>query len=223
MSQFFSSLQSQFLFGRPVSAWHVLDDSDLERLSLPGFLQDQVFQVSFVPGAMLHCFEVRVSEQTPRDAYDHIARGLARLGPSAFAANIVHGRSPNAHLIFWRETHGQRFHHLEMDFSRSNKYHREVLAFLRKPIPANFEALFAGLESAASSKAFFKTLQRCLKDVPCNQPSAYYGLVDLLLKVIFLIFVQRKGWLNFDPGYLDNKMRACDRRGLSITCPHLVV
>lgn len=219
MTSYSTSLQSRYLFERAAKAWRTLDPADFERLALPAFLQDQVFQIAFVPGPVLHCFEVRVAEQCPRDAYDHIARGLARLGPHAFAANMIHGRSANAHLIFWRVEQAHAFHHLDLDFANTSKADRAVMAHLKHPIPENVSRLFQQLEGAALGKSFLRTLRGYLQGVAWKRPAQYYGLVDLLLKLVFLIFVQRKGWLNFDPAYLANKMRACDGRGLSIiTC-----
>ena len=210
------SIQSQFLFGNRAIAWRPMDPLDWDKLKLPDHLNGLVFRILIAKIPATHLFEISVSEQCPKETYDRLGRNLALLPCNSFIVNLVHVKSPNAHLIFWRRSRPKRLFHLELDFNHLSRFDKQALAALRSPSPFRLEQFQQLLEGQSVDQGFFRTLQHYLSVIPCTTDQAYQTLVDLVLKLVFLIFVQRKGWLNLDPCYLENKMNLCQRKGLSI-------
>lgn len=211
-------IQSTCLFGEEVN-WRHLDTDDWQQLHLPAHLADQVFRVLVSAVEPARFFEITVSEQCPKNAYARIAQGVRKLGLPMVVLNLVHARSPNAHLIFWSESSPITFHHLDLDFSHLSRLDREVVACLDRATPTKLDRLFRLKGGQRLHEDLFRTLKTHLEVITCRDERARYGLIDLVLKLVFLIFVQRKSWLNFDPCYLESKMAACHSRGLSIvTC-----
>ncbi len=216
MSEINQGVQSQRIFGGDRWEWRMLEAEEEQRMRLPPFLADQVFRVVVARAPGFFLFEALVSEQCPKDAYSHVAKGVRRICGRPAVLNLVHGRSANAHLVLLNGEDQDRFHHLDLDFSHLSRFDRYLLGILQRPTAEKVERLFRLLEGQNLSRDFQKTLRDHLKRIPCCGENAYHALVDLVLKLVFLIFVQRKGWLNFDPYYLETKMRLCHRKGLSI-------
>ena len=209
------SLQSKALFPQPTQ-WHLLEPEDWSHLNLPHHVTDQVFRVLLAKTPVAHLFEVTVSEQCPKDAYGHFGKAVARLDTCYAIINVIHGKSPNAHLMFLRTGSTAHFHSLDLDFAHLSLFDREVMTALRKLTPAALEALFRLLDGHDAGTAFYRTLKRHLRKIPARKEHTWQALVDLVLKLIFLIFVQRKSWLDFNPRYLETKMDQCRLHGLSI-------
>jgi len=217
MQDSYLSPQSERLFGKRRLHWAPLDRADLPRLKIPDHLEDQVFSVQAASSPDSCFFEFLVSEQCPKDAYAHFGHGVSRLGARNAAINVIHGRSANGHLIFWRRAQRNVFHHMDVDFRCLSRFDRAVIKRLNSEEPHAMGRLFELLEGQAlDGRAFFRTLRKQLRQIPCPDQDAYYAVVDLCLKLVFLIFVQRKGWLNFDPFYLERKMTDCHDKRLSI-------
>lgn len=213
------SPQSQYVFGPRVKDWLSLPREDWQALQIPDHLEDQLFHISFSRTPAAHYFELQVSEQCPRDTYARLAKCVARLGIECVVIAVVHARGAGVHLIFWRKENSSIYHHLDIDPSRPSSFDSEVMSNLQRPAPRRIRRLFELMDGQNLSQSFFVTLRNHLAQVPCRNETAYYALVDLVLKLIFLIFVQRKRWLNFDPNYLESKMMYCEVRGLSaVTC-----
>ncbi|QTD53117.1 Eco57I restriction-modification methylase domain-containing protein [Sulfidibacter corallicola] len=97
-----------------------------------------------------------------------------------------------------------------------SRYDRDVLGCLRRPSSASLERLFLLLQRETQGASFFRSLRDYLQQLRPSNGQMHLALVDLVLKLIFLMFVQRKGWLNFDPFYLETHMARCRVRSLSI-------
>ncbi len=211
------SPQSERLFQGRGLQWRFIDRADWPRLSIPDHLDDQVFRVLFAHTPAACYFEALVSEQFPKDAYAYLGKGASRLAASTAVVSVVHQRSSSAHLIFWRRRDTGQFHHMDIDHCRLSRFDQRVCERLADPRADALDQLFQLLEGQKlKGRAFFKTLQKRLREIECPNRDAYHALVDLALKLIFLIFVQRKGWLNFDPYYLEHKMTRCRESGLSV-------
>jgi len=208
-------IQTLSIFGRYLD-WHQIQREDWQRLGLPHHLSDQVFRVLIAEVGKARFFEVTVSEQCPKSAYLHLARGVRALEHPRAVLTVVHNRNPGAHLIFYRERAPITFHHLDLSFITLSRLDRVVLDLLTAPSPANLDKLFRLLDGQQLHDALYITLRNQLEMLPCRNERAWLSLVDLVLQMVFLVFVQRKGWLNFDHAYLETKMQACHRRGLSI-------
>ena len=211
------SLQSNRLFGAGFPKWHQLNDEDRHFLNLPNHVSDQVFRVLIAKTPSAHLFEILVSEQCPKDAYSHLGRGLSKLKKLKTAiVNVIHNKSANAHLMMWTETMPHQIYHLDMDFTHLSALDHGVLDCLNRISSNKRERLFQLVRGQSQGQHFFNSLHRHLKQINCKNEQAWHALVDLALKLIFLIFVERKGWLNFDPYYLESKMGFCMNSGLSV-------
>lgn len=216
MTEVSRGIQSQRIFGGNRWSWRLLEPEEGHRMRLPSFLADQVFRVAIARAPGIFLFEALVSEQCPKDAYTHVAKGIRRICGKPAVLNLIHGRSANAHLVLLKGGAQERYHHLDLDFAHLSRFDQYLLTILEHPTAEKVERLFRLLDGQNLSGDLQKTLRNHLRRVPCADDAAYHALVDLVLKLVFLIFVQRKGWLNFDPYYLENKMRLCHRKGLSI-------
>lgn len=206
-------LQSQHIFGPrtwvrlPVNQWHVLN--------LPSHLEDQVLRVTVSKGPVAAAFECQVAEQFPKDAFSHLGKSLRSLGFERAVVNVLHNRSPNAHVMFLDEAKGPSFH-LDLDFANLSAFDCQILEWLKKITLPGWTDMMRALRGQKIGNAFFKSLRHQLGELGRLKPQTYDALVDVVLKILFLVFVQRKGWLNFDPYYLESKMQACHARGLSV-------
>ena len=75
--------------------------------------------------------------------------------------------------------------------------------------------LFEILEGQRLDQTFVTLLRKHIGEKATSGGSGYQAVVDFVLKIVFLIFVQRKGWLDSDPSYLENKLVFCQIKGLS--------
>jgi len=207
-------LQTQHVFG--TRRWHRLPPDQWHTLRFPDHLTDQVLRVLIGDTPCFQIVEFQVAEQFPKDAFDYLARGVLALGISKAIINVLHCRNVNAHLIFWDRANLNKFFHLDLDFANLSDFDQHLLALIQLPTPNHWTEITRLLAGQTLGKTFFKTLKRHFEKIPCENEAAYHGLVDLVLKLLFLVFVQRKGWLNFDPYYLESKMEVCKTRGLSI-------
>lgn len=210
------SPQNRFVFGNQ-HAWTFITTEERSALGFPCHLSDQIFAIHCARTPVALLFELTVSEQCPKDTYTRIAQCLAALPAEYLVVSIGHARNAGTHLIFHRREQNRVFHHLDLDPTHPSPFDIELIQGLHRPSPRRMRALFEMIDKQSLSQTFFVTLRRMLRGLHCTSETAYYAVVDLLLKLIFLIFVQRKGWLNFDPYYLETKMAACHSRGLSIT------
>jgi len=199
------SLQSKALFPEQIH-WLPLDPADWSNLNLPAHLADQIFGILVARPPAAHLFEITVSEQCPKDAYAYLGKAVIRFGVTYAILNVIHARSPNSHLMFLRAGSNGRFYSLDLDFNHLSLFDREVLQALRRLSPPALDELYRLLEGQDAGSSFFRTLKRHLQRLPARDERTWQALVDLVLKLIFLIFVQRKGWLNFDPRYLESKL-----------------
>lgn len=216
--------QSLSVFGDFAQLLEPFAHEDLDTLGVPNHLHDQVFRVciGYKPYCLL--FELLVSEQCPKDAYTAIAAGitkrLAEQGHEFAVFTVIHAGNANAHLIFWRrhrDLHQRTLYHLDLVFTHQSLFERQILDLLHHLDSARVETLFALLQNQQHHKPFFAVLRRHLHLCRPANRDVYHALVDLVLKLIFLIFVQHKRWLNFDPYYLETQMARCCARSLSIT------
>ncbi len=210
------SPQNRFIFGDH-RTWTCITAEERAVFAFPAHLSDQIFTIHCARTPVALLFELTVSEQCPKDTYTRIAQCLAKLPAEYLIVSIGHARNAGTHLMFHRHRQPQVFHHLDLDPTHPSPFDLELIQGLHRPSPRRLGALFEMIDRQALSQSFFTTLRRQLRALPSTSQTAYYATVDLLLKLIFLIFVQRKGWLNFDPYYLETKMAACHGRGLSIT------
>lgn len=208
--------QTAALFPRCSDCWSFLEPADFGLIHLPNVLSDHVFRVAFARLPFVHFFEVLVSDQFPKDSYASVLRPLRDVGTEAMVVSVVHPRSAGSHAVFWRKECFDVFHHLDVDFSHLSELDRLVLEVLSEPRINELGRLFEVLEGRDFGSDFYRVLRRLLERVPREQESQHLAVVDLLLKIVFLIFVQRKGWLNMDPFYIENKMAACRQARRSI-------
>ncbi|MBO1320092.1 Eco57I restriction-modification methylase domain-containing protein [Acanthopleuribacter pedis] len=215
--------QSLSVFGDFAKLLRPFPHNDLRNLGVPDRLLDQVFRVCI--GHKPYClfFELILSEQCPKDAYTAIAGGIAacmaRQGHEYAVFTVVHAGSANAHLIFWRrreDLHQRALFHLDLVFTHQSLFERQVLDLLHKLNSERVPALFSLLQNHQHHKPFFAVLRRHLGKLETKNVAGYHALVDLVLKLIFLIFVQHKRWLNHDPYYLETQIAHCCARSLSI-------
>lgn len=207
-------LQTQRIFGQ--HTWYRLPIDQWHTLSLPGHLEDQVLRIQVCSGPVTAFIECQVAEQFPKDAFGHLAKSLTKLGFPKAILNVIHARTAQAHLVVWDQGPHQPFLHMDLDFANLSEFDTLVLEKLNHLNHANWRDFIQLLRGQSFSESFFKTLRHHLSKIPKTNDAGYFCLVDLILKLLFLIFVQRKGWLNFDPYYLETKMQACHHRGLSI-------
>jgi len=210
------SLQSRHLLGDRCTHWHFLNPDEWESFQLPSHLADQVFRVAVTRTPSVCFFEVLVSEQYPKDATSYLAKSIVRFSGGNAVINVIHAKSPNAHLIFHDKRAQSEFLHLDVDFALLSRFDQMVIDKLQNLTPHHFHDLMALTRGKNLRNSFFRTLKGHLASLDVQRDSAHFALIDLLLKMVFLIFVQRKGWLNFDPFYLQSKMEFCHTRGLSI-------
>ncbi|MDJ0836159.1 MAG: N-6 DNA methylase [Acidobacteriota bacterium] len=207
--------QTSAIFGKKIQ-WQHLQSEDWEHLHLPGHLADQVFRILIAQSNTARFFEISVSEQCPKETYTHLARGIRRLGHEMAVINVIHNRNAGGHLIFWRKGSPVTFHHLDLEFTSPSSLDTEVMRCLSTPTPSNLETMYRLLDGKRIQESLFRTLRSQLDLIDAKDEETWLTLVDLVLKLVFLIFVQRKGWLNFDQTYLENRMRACHGRSMSI-------
>lgn len=207
-------LQTKHIFG--ARRWHRLPPEQWFHLKLPAHLADQVLRIQVCKTPHVALFECQVAEQFPKDAYGCLAKGAKYLGFSKGIACVLHCRSANAHLIFWDRPKYEEIFHLDLDFANLSDFEAFALNQMRILRPSDWNELIQLLHGQSLSDVFYKTLRRHIDKLAVKRDAAYHGLVDLVLKLLVLVFVQRKGWLNFDPYYLASKMQACADRGLSI-------
>lgn len=207
--------QSIHLFGH-ARAWYPFSHREDPRFEMPDHLDDQVFRIVFCRTLAGHYFEVLVSEQFPKGSYLHIGKALRCLGPQRFCVSILHGRNHGAHLLFWDGKGAQQFYHLDLDFTQMGQFDRGIVTHLASYDADVFERIFALLQGREMGEQFQLMLRKHLSVIKCKSTESYHALIDFVLKLVFLLFVQRKGWLNFDPFYLSNQMERCARKGISI-------
>jgi len=208
-------LTTEHVFGTRHIDWFSLSESDWDLLSLPSHLQDQIFRASICPVEQesLHLFEFIVSDQFPKESFSHLVRSAKRLCGHRFFINILHNGSLGTHIVVCGP---DRRYHLDLDFNRLTSFDRTFLALIQVPDSHRYEGVLSLLAKEGLSKGLFNKLRDVLKRFPKNNLVQHRAMVDLLLKLIFLVFVQKKGWLNLDPFYLERKMNGCHKRGLSI-------
>lgn len=213
------SLQSQHLLGAWHGPWHFLKPDEWDGFRLPSHLADQVFRIAMTRTASIRFFDVLVSEQFPKDAASHLAKSIAGFSNASAVINMTHGKSPNAHLIIHDAGSPSTFFHLDVDFAQLSQFDQAIIEKLQHLTPHRFRELIALTRGKNLGHRLYQTLRQHLSALGVRRESAHLALIDLLLKLVFLIFVQRKGWLNFDPFFLQSKMEFCHSRGLSIlTC-----
>lgn len=210
------SPQNLYLFGRRKVTWQSLAPENWDTLNLPVLWQNQIFDIRIAVQGKLALLEFRVSEQMPKESYSHIAKGLAKLNFEIVTLSFIHDRSAGVHLAFMRCSQHSTCHHLDLNFAQMSRFDEKVVKVLQEGSLRDFERLLELMAGSALNKNFYNALRTQLREIPVKSKSEYYALVDLTLKIIFLIFVQRKGWLNCDPRYLQTHMEACDRKALSI-------
>lgn len=203
------------LLGDQAGSWHRLEAEDIDRLQLPSHLRDQVFRVLVASTTQVPCFEFLVSQQFPKDAFDHLGHALRQLSLKVGLINVVHHHSARAHLVLWKASLG-RFCHVEIDFSQPSQQTRQCMQWLRPITRDGFLALMHWATQQDTPWAFRAAVASHLDRLQLRDEVRYYAAVDLVLKLVFLLFVQHKGWLNFDPFYLQDKMAFYQARGLSI-------
>jgi hypothetical protein len=207
--------QSVHLFGHS-RAWYVFDHREDPLFDMPEHLADQVFRVIFCRPLSGHYFEILVSEQFPKGSYVHLGQALRKLGPQRFCACVLHGRNHGAHLLFWDGIVAQQFYHLDLDFTQIGQFDRSVITHLAAYDEQALDRVFPLLQGKQMGDRFQAMLTQHLSLIECKSAVAYNALIDFTLKIVFLLFVQRKGWLNFDPFYLASQMERCAGKGLSI-------
>ena len=150
------SLQSNRLFGDHFPKWRRLEEEDWRWIHLPDHLRDQVFRIVFARTPAAHLFEMIVSEQCPRDAYSHMANGIAKLVKRSVAINVIHGRSPNAHLILWQEKNPKKHYHLDIDFTHLSRLDLEVISCLNLGQPPQIKRVVPPLTRAEPGRFVFQ-------------------------------------------------------------------
>ncbi|PIE03538.1 MAG: hypothetical protein CSA81_01690 [Acidobacteria bacterium] len=208
-------LTTEYLFGEDHSSWFTFSESDKEELGFPSHLCDQVLKVAVCPKEkeQLHLFEFMVAEQFPKDSFSHLARVVKKLcGEKAFI-HILHSGSLSTHLVI--SGPGKQYH-LDLDFNRLSEFDRQCLSMIRQADNNRYTKTIHLLEREGISQNLFKKLKGFLQRTQRKNLRQHRAAVDLLLKMVFLVFVQKKGWLNLDPFYMERKMEQCHQRGLSI-------
>lgn len=208
-------LQTRQVFGDH-QKWRRLEPADWHRLNLPNHLVDQVFEILILARGPARFFELKVSRECPKETYTQLVKGLKQLGFPMLVVSLVHGNAACAHLILRRDGSSSAFHHLDINLHKPSDFDQKVMAFLKQATPYAFKELFRLLDGSKLNGNLFETLQGLLGEIPTRSLVQHQALVDLMLKLVFLIFVQRKGWLNMDPNYLGHQMERCRHSGMSI-------
>jgi len=208
-------ISTEHMFGTSGCIWYRLELCDIDTLKIPEHLVDQVFRISVcsVPEENLHFLEFIVSGQFPKDSFTYLVAGARRLCGSRILINILNHGSLSTHLVVLTQ---DASYHLDMDLSHLSSFDRDLLEITRTPNSLRYSLAKGKMAQHNLSGALYKTLSRFLQNTNTGKPVQHRAWVDLLLKLIFLVFIQKKGWLNFDPFYLERMMDRCHQRGLSI-------
>lgn len=190
---------------------------DWDRIRIPNHLADLVFRVSSGVRNGVGVLEFVVSDLFPKDSYTALIPVAEALKLDRVLIHMVHWRSATAHLILWRRLLPLEGLHIDLDFGHLSNVDHHVVELVRQLNEAHFEALL-NIARDPSVKGHFKQLlaNSLASAVSPNKPKQRHAVLALMLQLVFLIFVQRKGWLNGDPQYLKRMYSACHRRGLSI-------
>lgn len=210
----FPSLQARWLTS-PDLSWQPLPLEGGLADQLPACLRDQVFQLFLaeVPGG--HLADCVVAEQFPRDSLDVLLSGLMRLPFQRLLLLVSHERSNSAQLMVSQRDEGVAYH-IDLNLHQPTRLEQEILSLLARLASADFDALFCLLREQRSHEAFHDLTRDSLLALGPLTPRSRQRVLELILALVFLLFVQRKGWLNFDPYYLAQAFDRCCRQGLSI-------
>lgn len=209
------SLLSQHLIGShfPLSGVPLNPDE----LDLPNHLVDLVLGILQTSIRQVQVIEFTVTDQCPKDAYSHLIQSVRRLHSERALCLFVHGRTSHLHIALWRRNWPDDAIHADLDFSQLSLTDRTVVDHLRQLNPDSFDAVASLARSNDSRDRFRNALRGFLKSaVPKPDLQSRRAVVELMLQLVFLVFVQRKGWLNGDPNYLQRTFGFCHTRGLSI-------
>jgi len=206
---------TELIFGIPQNHWYHLCETDLESWKIPAHLVDQVFRASVcsVQEEHLHFFEFFVSEQFPKESYSHLIRIIKRKSGTRAIISFFHRNSFGVHLAILSK---EMTYHLDIDLSHLSDFDKRLLDRIRAAGSRRYENVLLLMRRGDTPNRLFRRLRIFLERFPRTHIREHRNLVDLLLKLLFLVFIQKKGWLNFDPYYLERRMGQCHRRGLSI-------
>ncbi|MCB1052269.1 MAG: N-6 DNA methylase [Acidobacteria bacterium] len=196
--------------------WHPLPLEPWLIGNVPSVLQDQVLKAHLLNQAGGPIIDLVVAEQFPKGSLDTCVQALTGLGLHHFLVLVSHTRSNNSHLVYWSQLEPRHQYHFELNLNQPAEIDRWLSARIQAGEPRDFQELVHFLRSETSHQAFYRATQAQLKAAGSMSTRQHQWLLEMTLGLVFLLFVQKKGWLNFDPGYLETKMLACAKKGYSI-------
>ena len=163
---------------------------------------------------------VGASADAPKDAVRALARDLAGRGERGLAASVGHGvlavASPRIGAAGTTKA-------LLVECARPSAF---VLEQLRALGPARARSALAHalrvvevLSAEAVGESFFRAFQRTWERMaaslpePVSEPDRHLVALHALTRVLFLYFVQAKGWLDGNPAYMRTLLDATLGRG----------
>ncbi len=211
------TLPTQRLIGASGIQFEELVTKQWGQLNLTAHIVDLVFRVHRAEVNGVTFLEFVVSDLFPKDAYSHLILCAHTQLSDRVLLHVVHWSGSRSHLILWRKHWPNEAIHVDLDFSRLTEVELKLIAPVENLDQNGFDSMVDMARDPEIRDRFRQVLNMFLERVvDKNKFHQRQAVVDLMLKILFLVFVQRKGWLNSDPNYIQRWMTYSHEKGLSI-------